>query len=207
MMVFKDFLETLWELLDIFSPLVPWLTLLVVIAYTAFTYRLMRAQFESLRQQHEFFKRINRPWVFVGDFVYQHSPKQLAVTLYNSGKQPAKCRIIADWIRFTPKGSETITEARSTHVTENYLIMPHIRDIGPVHLQRFALPEPNTVALVDQCKVEAHIRIEYGSLVERTDWWEPYRYEATHLSFVQEPCWIFPNWIGDTWGKGHTLFQ
>lgn len=146
-------------------------TLVVVLAYTLVTCGL-------LWQQKTQFNRSLRPWIMVGDILYNERIvlPELGVVLYNVGRMPANCTVLVDRLEITPEFGDRVSVINRDKV-QDFIIFPNVEGTDSLHMFLFNLTEQHSMLIRERSRIECHIKIEYKTIDDRNTEGQ-YLYEA-----------------------------
>ncbi len=147
-----------------FSNLIQLAMLAVVVAYTYFTYALFQKQDALIRQQQEHFLTLNRPIVYLVDVSYDDARSELGFHFLNTGKLPARLKVMFPEIKITPLFGEKpswVGKFPPEAEVQAFLIYPHIEtDQRPRYMPKMILNNAEEY-IHKGCKLEMKVEAEY----------------------------------------------
>jgi hypothetical protein len=146
--------------------------MIVVSIYTYYTYQLFKSQKEQFRLSV-------RPWIYPGDIIYEYQPSdaKLAILLFNFGKLPALVKISVESITIKPLLLEQVKPVQ-VNMAREFPVFPHVEGVDSVFMFFIPLTYDQSVLLIDGCRLEIPVKINYRSLTESGKDF-PYSYSAT----------------------------
>jgi hypothetical protein len=162
-----------------FSNWIALCSLLVLLAYTAVTYRLFR-------QQKDQFQQSNRPWVYATGVTYNERIvfPELGIILLNTGKLPAQCNVVVQKISITnPFGTEI--DLLTKEERRDLSVFPHSEGADLVHMFLYDVSDEHARLFTNNSRIECRLTIDYkvvGSNKVKTEYGYGAELTVEHLN-------------------------